>query len=249
MAETAAIIDTVKQQLKAQQKTYQDVADALHLTEASIKQMFSSNRLSLDRLDTICTSVLGMEISDLIQLMSDQSIAVSELSESQERGLVADERLLLVAVLVMNNWSMSEIIEHFDMQEAECRQHLSALEKLKLIKVGPTRVKLLIDQNFNWISNGPIERFYQRFIQSDFLDGNFSEPGEKRVFRTGNLSMRSSMELCHRIDRLVAEFVECNREDSQLEIGDRRGCSLIVAMRPWLMPGFAAMKRTGEAGK
>lgn len=243
MAETIAIIDTVKQQLKVQQKTYQDVADALHLTEASIKQMFSSNRLSLERLDIICTSVLGMEISELIQLMSDQSIAVSELTESQEKGLVADERLLLVAVLVMNSWSMADIIEHFDMQEVECKQHLHALEKLKLIKVGHTRVKLLIDQNFNWISNGPIERFYQRSIQSDFLDASFAEAGEKRVFRTGNLSMRSSAELCHRIDRLIAEFVECNREDSQLELSNRRGYSLIVAMRPWLMPAFAAMKR------
>jgi len=243
MAETLAIIDTVKQQLKIQQKTYQDVADALHLTEASIKQMFSSNRLSLERLDVICTAVLGMEISELIQLMTDQSITVSELTESQEKGLVADERLLLVAVLVMNNWTMAEIIEHFDMQEVECKQHLHALEKLKLIKVGLTRVKLLIDQNFNWISNGPIERFYQQSIQSDFLDASFTEPGEKRVFRTGNLSLRSSAELCHRIDRLVAEFVECNREDSQLELSNRRGCSLIVAMRPWLMPAFAAMKR------
>jgi len=243
MAETIAIIDTVKQQLKVQQKTYQDVADALHLTEASIKQMFSSNRLSLERLDTICTSVLGMEISELIQLMSDQSISVNELSESQEKGLVADERLLLVAVLVMNNWTMAEIIERFDMQEVECRQHLKVLEKLKLIKVGPARVKLLIDQNFKWISNGPIERFYQKSIQSDFLDASFAEPGEKREFRTGNLSMRSSVELCHRIDRLVADFVECNRDDSQLDLADRRGCSLIVAMRPWLMPGFAAMKR------
>ena len=131
MAETSAIIDTVKQQLRIQQKTYQDVADALHLTEASIKQIFSSNRLSLERLDTICTSVLGMEISELVQLMSDQSFVVNQLTESQEKGLVADERLLLVAVLVMNNWTLSQIIEHFDMQEVECNRHLSALEKLK----------------------------------------------------------------------------------------------------------------------
>lgn len=243
MAETAAIIDTVKQQLKVQQKTYQDVADALHLTEASIKQMFSSNRLSLERLDTICTAVLGMEISELVQLMSDQSVALSELTEAQEKGLVADERLLLVAVLVMNNWTQSEIVQHFDLHESECRQHLKTLEKMKLIKVGPARVKLLIDQNFSWISNGPIERYYQRHIQNDFLDAGFTEPGEKRVFRTGNLSVRSSAELCRRIDRLVADFVECNREDSQLDLPDRRGCSLIVAMRPWLMPAFAAMKR------
>jgi len=59
-----------------------------------------------------------------------------------------------------------------------------------------------------------------------------------------SLSSRSSAELCHRIDRLVADFVECNREDSQLDLSNRRGYSLIVAMRPWLMPAFAAMKRS-----
>jgi hypothetical protein len=243
MTETAAIIETVKQQLKIQQKTYLHVADALHLTEARIKQMFSTNSLSLERLDVICNTVLGMEIAELIQLMSDQSIAVSELSEAQEKGLVADERLMLVAVLVMNNWSIEEITTHFDMQEVECRKHLQVLEKLKLIKVGPKRVRLLIDQNFGWITNGPIERYFRKHIQSDFLDNDFAEPGEKRVFRTGNLSERSCAELCRRIDRLIADFAECHREDSQLELPHRRGYSLIVAMRPWLMPAFAEMKR------
>lgn len=243
MSETAAIIDTVKHQLKVQQKTYQDVADALHLTEASIKQMFASNRLSLERLDVICNEVLGIEISELVQLMADKPATVSRLSASQEKGLVANESLLLVAVLVMNNWTPSEIIEHYELEQVECTQHLRALEKLKLIKIGPSRIRLLIDQNFTWISNGPIERYFQQTIQSDFLDADFAEPGEKRVFRTGMLSLRSSAELCTRIDRLVAEFVECNREDSQLELSNRTGYSLIVAMRPWLMPAFADMKR------
>ncbi len=244
MAETNAIFETLKHELKAHEKTYQDVAEALSLTEASIKQMFSTNRISLERLDKICTSVLGIEISELVQLMNDRVPLVATLTELQERQLVANERLLLVAVLVMNNWKVDELVEQFEMETGECLQHLQALVKLKLISVRPgNRIKLLIDRNFSWLANGPIEKYFQQNIQSEFLDSSFDRPGETRVFRTGMLTRKSSIELIARIDKLISEFMDLNREDSKLNLNHRIGYSFIVALRPWLMSAFAEMKR------
>lgn len=244
MAETTAIVDTLKHELKAREKTYQDVADALNLTEASIKQMFSTNRISLERLDKICTSLLGIEISELVQLMNDRVPLVTTLTELQERQLVANERLLLVAVSVMNNWKVSELVDQFEMDTSECLQHLKGLSKLNLITVRPgNRIKLLIDRNFSWLKNGPIEKYFQQNIQSEFLDSSFDRPGETRLFRTGMLTRKSSVELIARIDKLIAEFMDLNREDSKLNLNHRIGYSFIVALRPWLMPAFADMRR------
>ena len=56
--------------LKAQGKTYRDVAVALGLTEASVKRLFSKQSFSLHRLDQVC-QLLEMEITDLAQFADD----------------------------------------------------------------------------------------------------------------------------------------------------------------------------------
>jgi len=64
-----------------------------------------------------------------------------------------------------------------------------------------------------------------------------------RVFRTGMLTSKSAEELTRRIDKVVNEFMDLNREDSLLEIQHRVGYSFLVAMRPWLMPSFTRLLR------
>ena len=53
MTEIKQLLNTIKYQLKQQAKTYRDVADALQLSEASIKRMFSDSSdapITLDRI-------------------------------------------------------------------------------------------------------------------------------------------------------------------------------------------------------
>ena len=71
MAQTAAIIKVLKQTLKIHGKRYVDVAEALDLTEASVKRLFSDEQFSLKRLDQIC-NMLGIEISDLMASIRDE---------------------------------------------------------------------------------------------------------------------------------------------------------------------------------
>ena len=51
MAQTTALINTLKRTLKAHGKTYVDVGHALGLSEASVKRLFSREDFSLERLD------------------------------------------------------------------------------------------------------------------------------------------------------------------------------------------------------
>jgi len=245
VAETASLLNTLKQLLKTNGKTYQDVAEALFLSEASVKQMFASNRITLERLDRICNELLQIEISDLVTQMQNQQSSITELSEDQERKVVADFNLFVVAISIMNSWTPSEIVEHFEIDMDECRRHLASLESLQLIQVRPgNQIRLQIDRNFKWRPDGPIQRYFRQHIQGDFLDSRFDNPGEKLVFLTGMLSDKSVGELLKRIERLATEFLELNRDDSRLELQHRHGGSLLVGYRPWQMAGFAELRRT-----
>jgi len=144
----------------------------------------------------------------------------------------------------MNNWTPVEIVEHYEISKAECHRHLKTLETLKLIsRRANGRIKLLIDRNFHWIPNGPLEQFFRTHVQGDFLDASFNDAGEVRLFRTGMLTSKSSGELTRRIDKLVSDFMDLNNEDAQFDLQRRSGYSFLVAMRPWMMPAFTRLLR------
>ena len=71
MPQIAPLIKTLKKQLKAQGKTYVDVAQLLGLSEASVKRMFASQNFTLHRLEEIC-HFMDMELSDLVFKMSTE---------------------------------------------------------------------------------------------------------------------------------------------------------------------------------
>ena len=68
MAQTKLIVETLKQELHKQSITYRQVAEALDLSEASVKRLFSKNSFTLARLGQIC-ELLHLEISDLVHQM------------------------------------------------------------------------------------------------------------------------------------------------------------------------------------
>jgi len=244
MTEVNQIITTLKQLLKEKHVTQFDVAASLDLGVARVKQMLGKQDISVARLSIICNELLDMDIADLMQISQDRQNYIQRLTEQQEKQLISDNSLLVVAVSVMNNWSSEEIVERYTITQRECERHLKTLEKLELISIRNSgRIKLLIDQNFQWIPDGPLEKFFREHIQEDFLDARFDGAGEMRQFRTGMLTEKSADELIKKIDKLVAEFVEHNRSDGNLELQHRVGYSFVVALRPWLMPAFTRMLR------
>ena len=244
MAEVNQIIDTLKQLLKEKNINQADVAAVLNLGLARVKQMFANDDFHINRLSIVCNELLDMELADLVLIAQERQKYVEELTEKQEEQLVSDQRLLVVAVSIMNNWTHGEIVERYEISDTECDRHLMTLEKLKLVtRRANGRIRLLIDRNFQWIPHGPLENFFRQHIQSDFLNASFGNLGEARVFRTGMLTSKSAEELSRRIDKLVNDFMDLNREDATLELQHRNGYSFLVAMRPWLMPSFTNLLR------
>jgi len=238
------LFDTLKVEMKVAGKTQRDVAEALHLSLPTVKQMFSRKNLRLDRLERICHEVLGYEMSELYRRMDNHTRKVSALTPEQEHLLANNPTLFTVAICALNNWTPKNIVDTYQISAKECRTLLSELEKLNLVSVqADNHIKLLIDKNFDWLPDGPIERLVLREYAPEFLEAPFDQPGEVRVFKTGMLSTTSLNELNKRIEKLIESFLMLTEEDSRLQLRHRTGTSLLVAARPFEAGSFAELRR------
>ena len=209
------------------------MAKALGLSEASVKRLFAQPSFSLARLDKLC-SLMGMEITDLVEMMEHERGRISELTERQEEELVSDIKLLLVAFLAVNGWTFREILDYYTLPEPELIRCLARLDRLKLIELLPkNRIKLRISPNFAWRKNGPIQEFFNAHIREDFVKNRFEDEGEAFLFFSGMLSRSSNTVLLKKFEQLETEFDELNRHDRRLPIAQRFGCSMVLALRPW----------------
>ena len=104
MSQTSQWIDTLKRCLKARGVTYRDVAEALGLSEASIKRLFSEQSFSMHRLEQVCR-LADVSFSDLAHL-SDIRYEERQtlLTAEQEAALAGDAILLSYFYLLLNGW-------------------------------------------------------------------------------------------------------------------------------------------------
>lgn len=243
MAQTTALINTLKKALKAKGKTYVDVATTLNLTEASVKRLFSQRDFSLQRLEEIC-ELIGLEITDLVQMMFGELTELTELSEEAEQEIASDLVLLLITVCVLNKCTLEDIRSRYDLPETVCIQKLARLDRLKVIELQPgNRVKLLVASNFAWREDGPIQRFFQEKIESEFFNSRFDKEYEKLIVMNGMLSKASNLQFQRKLDRLQREFDEMITVDARLPMSERYGNTVVLAMRPWRYGLFAHLTK------
>ncbi|HGX93596.1 MAG TPA: XRE family transcriptional regulator [Candidatus Tenderia sp.] len=246
MAQTTALIDTLKQALKSHRLTYAQVARRLNMSEANVKRMFATKRFTLNRLEEIC-QLMQMELSDLFQLYEESRQRISRLTVEQEQELVQDAKLLLVAVSVRNRLSFEEIVGHYNISDTDCIRCLAKLDRLKIIDLLPgNRIKLRIDEDFRWLSSGPIERFFEKQIQSQFLKSGFSGELEQRLFLFGLLGDSSAQLVINKMQALAKEFTELHRQDTRLPLEKRHNIGFILAMRPWDLEVFQPLRRHAQ---
>lgn len=227
--------------------TYADVAQYLKLSEANVKRLFSKRSFTLERLDQVC-QMMGIEISDLVQEMSERknATAISGLTIEQEAEIAGNLELLLITVCVLNRWTMQEIIDRFHLSETQCIQHLVRLDRLRLIELLPkNRVKLLVARNFKWQENGPIQRFFQEKLEADFFSSRFDHPDERLIVLNGMLTESSIGIFQRKMEQLAREFDELNDNDAKLPLDDRVGTTAVIAIRPWSYGLFESLRKQG----
>lgn len=249
MAQTAQLIEALKQALKAAKLTYADVASGLGVSEATVKRMFSKGDFTLHRLEQVC-GVLQLEVSDLAELATEASELFSSLTPAQEEALLADPRLMLLAFLVLSHWQFADIVQTFNVSEHEAIQLLAKLDRLGMIDLLPgNRIKLLTARNFNWRKDGPVQQFFEKEVLRDFLHTHFHGEREDLKFVAGLLSANSLQRIQQSVMNLVREFDELVEADRAIPFEDRHSCAALLCSRPWEFSRFASLRRVTAAAK
>ena len=243
MADTTAVLGALKRALKSRGLTYRDVARTLDLSEASVKRLFSQRDFTLERIERVCT-LMDLSLGDLVRLADADRPQVTQLSESQERELVGDRKLLLVAVLAQNGWKFEEILARYDFTEPALIQQLARLDRLRIIDLLPrNRIHLRVSRNLAWRRNGPIDQLFRGQVLGEFLEGDFDRPTESMQFVFGVLSVRSNAIIQHRLEQVMLEFNALHQEDMKLPLDERDGTSMLLATRRWELAAFKELRR------
>lgn len=233
MAHTAKLVETLKRELRARKITYAAVAKHLGMSEVSVKRMFSRREFTLSRLDRIC-ELAHMEFSDLTRMFTAQDAVISQLTLEQEREFVANHKLMLVALCVLNHWTYAEMLAEYDLTPAECVKLLTRLDRLKFIELLPNnRYRLIVSRAFAWIPDGPIQRFFKAQAQSDFFKSRFDREGEVLLVTSGSVSKATASALFARIRRIASDFAEMRSAEATMSAADRVPLTLLLSARPW----------------
>jgi len=243
MAQTHHLVNTLKKTLKAHGLTYNDIAQMIDLSEASIKRMFSEKNFTLKRLEQLC-QCMNLELSDLLKLMQEEELHLSKLSEEQEKEIANDLTLLLVTVCVLNRWTLEDITAHYKITETEGIRFLAKLDKIKIIELLPkNRIKLLVAPNFAWLENGPIQKFFQSKVEQDFFNTRFNKTNERLFVVNGMLADSSNAVFQKKMEKLIKEFNEQNDADVSLPLDERNGTTVVMAIRQWKYGLFEPMRK------
>jgi DNA-binding Xre family transcriptional regulator len=248
MSQTQDLITTLKKALRSEKITYAEIAAFLHMSEANVKRMFATCNMTMTRIEEIC-GMLNMELTDLFRLHEQNEQQVTRFSEEQENELVKDLKFFLVAVGVRNKLSFNNLLSVYDITETECIHYLAKLDRLKIIDLLPgNKIKLRITDEFRWIPNGPIEKFFEKKIQADFLNSKFSADMEQRLFQFGMFSESSIEMINNKISQLEKDISDLHKRDARLPLDKRRSVGCLMAIRPWesqvFVPYYRERNRT-----
>ncbi len=243
MTETAQLISTIKRKLKSQGMTYRDLAYALDISEPSVKRMFASGRLNIDRLVQI-SNLLGYTLVEITkEAISDQP-RLRTLTENQEREVVSDPKLLVVAVCALNHLTMDEIVTLYRLTKEECIKNLLILDKLRIIDLLPNnRIRINVDRDFDWLPFGPIKQLFQNRGISDFLASHFTHEDETMTFANGMFTDQALSQIQDELRRLRQKVSELHENSLTAPLSKRSSIGLLLAIRKWEPSDFRQLRR------
>jgi len=243
MTEAAQLLATIRKQLKNQGLTYRDVARALKISEPSVKRLFASGRFTIDRLVQI-SNLLGYTLAELSKEAIAGQLRLRTLTEKQERELVSEPKLLVIAVCALNHWTLDEIVASYRVGNAECIKYLLRLDKLRIIDLLPgNRIRITVARDFDWLPSGPIQQYFQSRGLSDFLKDGFAHEDETMAFVHGMFTDQALAQILDELRRLRKKFAELHEESLSAPLSKRRGLGLLLAMRRWEPADFAKLRR------
>jgi hypothetical protein len=243
MSSTRDLIDALKAELKTAGVTYADLAEQLGMAESSIKRMFSQGDMPLSRVDEVLR-VLKLDFSELARRVADTRPLRRTLTLEQEAAVVADRKLLLVAISCLSQWTYDQILASYTFTAAELTGHMLALDKLSMIELRPlNRYRLLVEKTLRWHSDGPVMKYFRDHVTPDYFAGGFDGDGEMLMLVHGEVGLSLASAFNERLARVAQDFARQHLADNKLPSSQKRPYTLVIGMRSWLFAPFADLRR------
>jgi hypothetical protein len=208
-----------------------------------VKRLFASGGFTLPRVERICR-VLDVDLYELARLARGADVKVSELSVTQEQALADNPKLLLVFHLLLNDWTLTDIVGEYTLSNAECLKLMLELDRLRLIDAREgNAVRLRTARQVAWRRDGPIRRAYQPVVLGEFFAIAFDHPGETLRFEAKELSAASRDVMRRKLERLIKDFNELAEIDASLKPTEREAVGLVIGFRPYVLSLFSRYKR------
>jgi transcriptional regulator with XRE-family HTH domain len=242
MDETRQLVDALKRCVKMRGLTYRTLAQRVGLSEASIKRIFSRRSFTLKRFEQVC-GVLEISVAELLRMIEKGSDRATALSLEQEQALARDPALLSYLYLLLNGWTEPEIQRGYEFEAPQIQKLRARLVELGVIESLPRRGhRLKINRQIVWRRDGPVRRAYERQVKAEFLQADFSGPGDFFSWQPAELTAASIEVLRRKLALLYREFLEMAELDATSSQA-RHGTALLVAFRPWVFSLVAARRR------
>ena len=243
MSTTADLVAALKKELKTAQMTYADLAQQLGMAESSVKRMLAKGDMPLSRIDAICRA-LALDFADLARHVADNQPLLRELTPEQERAVVADKKLLLMAICVLSQWTLEQVTTAYRLTEAEGIQYLAQLDRIGIIELRPfNRYRLKLSKTFRWRPHGAVMNYFREHALLDYFAGGFDGPGEGVLLVHGAISRSLAPAFMERMQRVAHDFAQQHLADQKLPQSEREGYTLLLALRSWEFEAFAGMRR------
>ena len=243
MSTTADLVLLLKKELKAARMTYADLAAALGMAESSVKRMLAKGDMPLSRIDAICRA-LKLDFAELARRVADAQPLLAQLTEAQEKAVVADKKLLLAAICVLSQWTLEQMTGSYRLSEAECIKYLAQLDRIGIIELKAlNRYRLKLAKTFRWRPHGPVMDYFRDNALLDYFSGGFDGSDEGLLLVHGSISRSLAPSFLERMQRVAQDFAQQHQADQKLADKDREGYTLLLAMRSWEFEAFAALRR------
>jgi transcriptional regulator with XRE-family HTH domain len=247
MSSPEAVMQALRAELRLAGLTYRMLAERIGMSESSMKRVFSQGDMSLSRLALLCKAA-GISMEEVLRQAADAAPRADELTLPQERSLITDPQLLLVAICCLGGWSLPQIVQTYTLTEAQTVKALTKLDRLGLIELkAGNRYRLHVSRTFRWRPDGPVQQYFREHVAHDYFDGRFDGSGETLQVMHGRLTLASAQELVQRIQQLGGELARLHQDDQRRPAEDRDGFTLLVGLRSWELAAFTAMRRESSA--
>lgn len=176
----AEVFDVLKRALKVRGKTYAQLADDLHVSEATVKRIFSERDCKFSRLLEIFNAldVSATEVFDSAARIEDP---LEVLSTANEARFAEHPCVFYFFVLLKHGLSCKEIKAMYNLRDTDVFLYGQELEKMGLAVVSIDHgIKLTSTSAFKINPKGPLRVIY-RGMNTSFVDQCYLDMGNDRV--------------------------------------------------------------------